>query len=134
MDIIQTLLDSKAYAYKDQATLHNLSNQLGLGSKAQELDLRIAKCAMREADKAVATTKCLQLVRAGFKPAWELCAQLAVTTRKNELEPGIIRQLLGFVLAYCHQDQARLPARVRIMQESGLSSLEPFLCLCSQAD
>ena len=123
MDILQTLLDSKPYAFKDQATLDNLSNQLGLGSKAQELELRIAKCAMREEDRAVATSKCLQLVRSGFKPAWELCAQLAVTHDRDGLEPGAMRQLLGFVLAHCPQDQARLLLNMAVMLKTCLSSI-----------
>ena len=107
MDIMQMLLDSKPHAYKDQATLDSLSNRLGLGGKAQELHLRIAECAMKVGDRAVATEKSLVLVRAGFKPAWELCSQLAVTHQEDEIKPGVMRQLLGFVLAHCNENQVQ---------------------------
>lgn len=112
IDIIQSLLDSKHSVYRDQALLDSLSNQLGLGMKAQQLDLRVAECAMRAADRELAIAKSLSLVRSGFKPAWEICAQLAITSREDELEAEILKQLLGFVLAHCHSDQVMLASQI----------------------
>lgn len=105
MDLLQSVLDSRPQAYRDQAMLISLSNKLGLSSKTKELDLRIAVCAMREGDKHTATEKCLGLASQGYKPAWELCAQLAVASQEGALPHEAVKQLLGFALAHCHKDQ-----------------------------
>ena len=108
MDIIQSLLDTDNGAYRDQAGLNDLLGMLGLGGQSLELDLRIARQALRAGDTDLALAKCLHLANAGYKSGWELCAQVVMSDQGNELAPGAAKQLLGFVLAHCHEDQVGL--------------------------
>lgn len=107
MEVIQRLLDSDPVAYKNQATLVSLLSMLGLGNRSLELDLRIASCAWKQGDKTTAAEKCLHLVHAAHSPAWELCAELVVSAGEETLEPGALKELLGFAVAHCHEGQVR---------------------------
>lgn len=108
MGIVQDLLDSKPGLYREEGTLQELANMLGLASRSADLNLRAANCALREGDIQYACQKCLHLVNIGHKPAWELCAQLSVLNQGVGLEAGTARQLIGFTMAYCHPEQVTL--------------------------
>lgn len=107
MEIIQSLLNSQPGIYQDQAILTSLLGMLGLSTKSLDLDLRIAHCAMKQRDIDKAAEKCTLLVNANYKAAWELCAQVVVSDKRGGLTEAAERQLLGFVLAHCHEDQVR---------------------------
>ena len=73
--------------------------------QASELSLRIANAALREGDIAAASRECVDLVKAGYGPAWELAAQLAQPAEAGAASMPNVQSLLGFAMAHCPADQ-----------------------------
>ena len=63
-----------------------------------------------QGDVTEARRRCLGLVRQGFRPAWELAAQLALLGRGRgtggaQYPAAESKDLLGFAIAHCNPDQ-----------------------------
>lgn len=110
LDILQAVLDYRPGAYTEHNTLEDLAEKLGLGRQDPRLGLLIANKALLEGDVVMARLHCLGLVGKGFRPAWELAAQLALLGKGTGggAPAEEARELLGFAIAHCQPDQVAL--------------------------
>lgn len=107
MEIVQAVLETRPGTYLQRNTVVALAEKLGVRGGSEALGLRIAAAALTEGDISVALQECMQLLQAGYQPAWQLASQLASLTQRADVPAADARDLLGFAMAHCPSDQVR---------------------------
>lgn len=117
LEVIKTALSARPDAYLDVQELINVSKLLGLTSPDDiaEVEVAIARKAFDAGDVELTRELCLEVVKKGYAPVWDLCSAVG---RRSELDLTSRKELLEFAVNHCdptlREDLQTLSAAVRL--------------------